>query len=67
LIPKDPSNPLSDGQIIKWAVDIAKGVLHLHKGGQNPIIHRDLAARNILVFSKPVLIYQLSCQMEKLL
>ncbi|XP_018575344.1 tyrosine-protein kinase hopscotch [Anoplophora glabripennis] len=37
---------LEDGQLLKYALDIAKGMDYL---GTKNIVHRDLAARNILV------------------
>ncbi|KAJ8947272.1 hypothetical protein NQ318_014168 [Aromia moschata] len=37
---------LQEGQLLKYALDIAKGMDYL---GKKNIVHRDLAARNILV------------------
>jgi len=43
---KKTNESLEQNIIIKMALDIAKGMLHLHK---EKIIHRDLAARNLLL------------------
>lgn len=40
------SSPASFHRLALVALDIARGVRHLHRSG---IIHRDLAARNVLV------------------
>jgi len=43
-------NKISDEQMITFAQDIARGMLHLHTGIKNKeVIHRDLASRNILL------------------
>jgi serine/threonine protein kinase len=39
-------NRVSESRLLKWILDIAAGMDHLHKEG---IIHRDLAARNLLL------------------
>lgn len=37
---------LSSRLLLPWAIDIARGIAHLHA---NKLVHRDLAARNVLI------------------
>jgi len=48
--------PIDIKQLVKWALDIAKGMLHLHEGGEKPVVHRDLAARNVLLCNGKALV-----------
>ncbi|KAL3113508.1 hypothetical protein niasHT_013618 [Heterodera trifolii] len=44
--------PLEFGRIIKWAVQIARGVVYLHHEAPLTVIHRDLKSKNIVIGSR---------------
>jgi tyrosine-protein kinase Tec len=46
LVADHKARTLDVGQLVRWALECASGVLHLH---QSNIVHRDLAARNLLL------------------
>ena len=44
--PENQGKGMSMKYLVKWALDIARGLAHLH---QHKVVHRDIAARNILI------------------
>ncbi|XP_062383786.1 protein kinase Npk [Sardina pilchardus] len=49
------SEEMNMGQVMTWAVDIAKGMHYLHSEAPVKVIHRDLKSRNVVLTADKVL------------
>uniref|UniRef100_A0A667ZD06 Mitogen-activated protein kinase kinase kinase 20 n=1 Tax=Myripristis murdjan TaxID=586833 RepID=A0A667ZD06_9TELE len=51
----DESEEMDMGQIMTWAMEIAKGMHYLHSEAPVKVIHRDLKSRNVVITADRVL------------
>uniref|UniRef100_A0A671YFK2 Protein kinase domain-containing protein n=1 Tax=Sparus aurata TaxID=8175 RepID=A0A671YFK2_SPAAU len=51
----DESEEMDMGQIMTWAVEIARGIHYLHSEAPVKVIHRDLKSRNVVLTAEKVL------------
>ncbi|BFZ02299.1 hypothetical protein BsWGS_05338 [Bradybaena similaris] len=46
---RNPENALDFKQIVKWAIEIARGINYLHWEAPVKVIHRDLKSKNVVI------------------
>ncbi|XP_059157082.1 mitogen-activated protein kinase kinase kinase 20-like [Physella acuta] len=46
---QNPENALDFRQIVKWAIEIARGMNYLHREAPVKVIHRDLKSKNVVI------------------